>query len=117
MNIQDITGTYSIIGKNQDEGNLSYNGTLTLSLDKNDRIIAVWLINGDQFQKGTGFFKSNILVINFNYKGEDRKTYKGVAVYKCLTPDILEGFWSEKFGDPLFLGEERCFRIKDIPLN
>ena len=117
MKIQDITGTFSIIGSNQDESNIEYYGTLTLTLDANNRIIAQWLINGDQLQNGTGFFKDNILVINFNYKGDDKQLYKGVIVYKCLTPDILEGFWSEKYGDPLCLGEERCFRIKDVPLN
>ncbi|PCI02837.1 MAG: hypothetical protein COB81_04855 [Flavobacteriaceae bacterium] len=117
MKIQDITGTFSIIGSNQDNSDTSYNGTLTLSLDTNDRIVATWLINKDQAQQGTGFFKNNILVINFNYNGEDKQVYKGVVVYQCLTPDILDGFWSEKFGDPLFLGEERCFRIKKAPLN
>jgi hypothetical protein len=34
-----------------------------------------------------------------------------VVVYRCLTKDILEGFWSEEYGDPKYLGEERCFRV------
>ena len=112
MTIQDLIGTYSISGSNQDcSDEMTYKGILTLSLDENNRIIAKWIINTIQEQKGSGFFKDNILVINFNYKGEDKKTYKGVAVYRCITKDILEGFWSEKHGNPLYLGTEQCLRI------
>lgn len=111
MTIQDVIGDFSIIGHNQDAAKNTYKGILNLKLDKNDRIIATWLINNEQEQIGTGFFKNNILVINFSYQGEDDLIYKGVVVYKCLTNDILEGFWSEKHGNPDFLGEERCFRI------
>jgi hypothetical protein len=111
MTIEDLVGTYSIEGSNQDgNSELSYNGTLTLSLDANNRIIAHWLIS-NQVQSGSGFFKDSILVINFNYRSEDDYIYKGVAVYKCINKDILDGFWSEKHGNPLYLGSERCFRI------
>ena len=37
--------------------------------------------------------------------------FKGVVVYKCITKDVLDGFWSEKHGNPLYLGAERCFRV------
>jgi hypothetical protein len=111
MEIQDLVGTYTIEGRNQDGiAQLSYKGVLTLSLDENNRIVAHWLIS-DQVQNGTGFFKDNILVINFNYRSEDETIYKGVAVYKCINKDILDGFWSEKHGNPLYLGTEQCFRI------
>ncbi|SDW85412.1 hypothetical protein SAMN05444411_102314 [Lutibacter oricola] len=113
MNIKDITGSFNIIGNNQDASGNNYKGTLTLKLDLNNRIQATWLISNSQEQIGSGFFKENILVINFSYQGEDNEPYYGVVVYKCLSPDILEGFWSEEFGDPKFLGEEKCFRIKD----
>ena len=113
MTIQDLIGKYSISGSNQDENNeMIYKGILTLSLDINNRIIAQWLINDNQEQKGYGFFKDNILVINFNYKGEDNEIYKGVAVYRCITKDVLDGFWSEKHGNPLYLGTEHCLRIE-----
>jgi hypothetical protein len=113
MTIQDLPGIYSITGSNQEESSeVTYKGVLTLSLDENNRIIAQWLINNTQKQKGYGFFKDNILVINFSYKGEDHKTFKGVAVYRCITKDVLDGFWSEKHGNPLFLGTEHCLRIK-----
>jgi hypothetical protein len=113
MTLQNLIGTYSISGSNQEEGNeINYKGILKLSLDENNRILAHWLINDSQEQKGYGFFKDNILVINFSYKGEDHKTYKGVAVYRCITKDILNGFWSEKHGNPLYLGTEHCLRIK-----
>ncbi|EIA07336.1 hypothetical protein [Flavobacterium frigoris] len=111
MTIEDLVGSYSIEGSNQDAvDELSYKGTLSLSLDLNNRIIAHWLIS-NQVQNGSGFFKDNILVINFNYRSEDNSIYKGVAVYKCINKDVLDGFWSEKHGNPLYLGSERCFRI------
>ncbi|MFD2540754.1 hypothetical protein ACFSSB_00365 [Lacinutrix gracilariae] len=111
MTINELPGTYNVIGSNQDENGIAYKGVLELTLNEQRRIRAKWLINNSQEQLGTGFFKDNILVINFNYQGDDDKTYKGVVVYKCITKDVLEGFWSEKHGNPLFLGEERCFRV------
>ncbi len=112
MIIQDLVGHYSITGSNQDNSNeATYKGTLSLSLDENNRIKAKWLINQEQEQTGHGFFKDDILVINFNYQGADKNIYKGVAVYRCITKDILDGFWSEKHGNPLYLGSERCFKI------
>ncbi len=113
MSIEDLVGTYQIIGSNQEAEEHGYKGTLHLTLDNNNRIKAEWLINNSQSQQGSGFFKDNILVINFNYEGEDQQIYKGVVVYRCITKDILDGFWSEKHGNPLYLGLERCFRIQD----
>ncbi|MCD8443649.1 hypothetical protein [Tenacibaculum finnmarkense] len=111
QNIQDLVGTYSIIGTNQDAEEHSYKGILSLQLDMNNRIVAKWFINNEQEQTGSGFFNDNILVINFEYQGEDNNTYKGIVVYRCISKDILDGFWSEKHGNPFFLGKERCFRI------
>jgi hypothetical protein len=113
MTVQDLIGTFSIIGNNQDADENSYKGELSLSIDDNQRIIAKWVIDDNQEQFGTGFFNNNILVINFNYKGIEDKTYKGVVVYKCLNKDILEGFWSEELGNPKFLGKENCFRVQN----
>ena len=110
MTLQELTGEYTVIGTNQDVESNTYKGTLTLTLDENNRVKAKWLINSEQEQLGNGFFKDNILVINFNYKNND-SVFKGVVVYKCITKDVLDGFWSEKHGNPLFLGEERCYRI------
>lgn len=114
MNIEDLVGNFQIIGSNQDAEENNYKGTLSLTLDSNNRIKAKWIINNDQLQLGSGFFRDNILVINFNYEGEDAQIYKGVAVYRCLSKDLLDGFWSEKHGNPLYLGKERCFRIPEI---
>lgn len=114
MTTKDLIGDYTIIGSNQDSENNTYKGKLSLTIDTNNRIIAKWLINNNQEQLGTGFFKDNILVINFNYIGIDKNKYKGVVVYKCISKDILDGFWSEKHGNPLYLGEERCFRVKNV---
>jgi len=33
-----------------------------------------------------------------------------IAVYLVI---FLDRFWSEEYGDPLYMGTERCFRIKD----
>jgi len=112
MSIKQLVGTYKIEGSNQDKSSDVYKGELTLTLDHNNRIIATWLINNEHVQFGTGFYKDHILVINFNYKGEENKTYKGVAVYKCISENVLEGFWSEKEGNPLYLGKERCFKMR-----
>ncbi len=111
MNIKELVGKFNIIGSNQDAEAGVYKGTLELTLDANNRVNAKWCIGSDQNQYGTGFFKDNILVINFNYKGDNETIYKGVVVYKCITKDLLDGFWSEKNGNPLYLGEERCFRV------
>lgn len=117
MTIQDLIGTYTIQGKNQEDTSDSYTGVLTLELDLNNRIVARWLINDEQEQAGKGFFKDNILVINFKYKGDDGTVYPGVVVYRCLTKDVFDGFWSEEFGNPLYLGEERCFRTTESLLT
>ena len=113
MKKEDLIGDFSILGKNQDDSNKTYKGTLNLSLDLNNRVIAKWQINKSQEQFGVGFFKDNILVINFVYKGDENEDFYGTVVYRCLTKDILQGFWSEEFGNPAFLGSENCFRITE----
>ena len=113
MILQELVGEYSVIGSNQDAESNTYKGSLTLSLDENNRVNAKWVINNTEEQFGNGFFKDNRLVINFNYKSE-HSTFKGVVVYKCISKDLLEGFWSEKHGDPNYIGEERCFRTDKL---
>ncbi|WP_196888678.1 hypothetical protein [Aureivirga sp. CE67] len=112
MKLEQLEGKYLLEGSNQDGTNSSYKGILTLKLDETRRVQAHWQI-GEQEQFGEGFFKNNILVINFHYFGEDLLVYKGTVVYHCLTKDILDGFWSEEYGNPLYLGGERCTRIKE----
>lgn len=114
MTIEDLVGKFQIIGSNQDAEDLTYKGILSLSLDRNKRIKAKWLINNEQVQTGNGFFRDNILVINFKYLGEENHFFKGVVVYRCISKDLLDGFWSEKHGNPLFLGTERAFRITEV---
>jgi hypothetical protein len=80
MNIKVLVGKFNIVGRNQDAEGAAYKGTLDLTLDENKRINAEWLIDGNQSQFGTGFFKDTILVINFNYKGDNDSVYKGVAI-------------------------------------
>lgn len=116
MTVKDLVGTYHIKGTNQEALQQPYQGKLQLDLDKHHRIIAQWQIGKDQVQHGTGFYKDQILVINFNYSNEDQQTYKGVVVYKCITKDVLDGFWSEKHGDPRFLGTEQAIRISSNEL-
>jgi len=70
MTPQDIIGTYSISGSNQEANTtITYQGILTLTLDEYDRIQAHWLINDEQVQTGSGFFKNNILVHQFQVQG------------------------------------------------
>lgn len=116
MNVEDLVGQFQILGSNQDETENTYKGTLDLTLDEHNRISAKWLINKSQPQVGIGFFKDNILVVNFQYQGDENNTYKGVVVYRCISKDILDGFWSEEYGNPLHLGEERCFRVKGVQI-
>ncbi|WP_220760397.1 hypothetical protein [Flavobacterium sp. UMI-01] len=113
MTVHELVGSYAIEGSNQDETNrIAYRGKLHLSLDENNRVVAHWIIGENQEQFGHGFFKDNILVINFYYTGEAGVKFKGVAVYRCITKDILDGFWSEKYGNPQYLGTERCLRLQ-----
>ncbi|AGC77673.1 hypothetical protein LX97_02143 [Nonlabens dokdonensis] len=116
MTVQDLVGEFAINGQNQDATQQPYQGKLKLQLDQYQRIIAHWQIGDDQIQHGTGFYKDQILVINFNYSNERHQVFKGVVVYKCITKDVLDGFWSEKHGDPRFLGTEQAFRISSKEL-
>ena len=111
MSVFDIVGNYTILGNNQDKEASEYKGILKLTLDHHQKIIANWMINNLQKQSGTGFFKDNILVINFNYMGDDSKTYKGTVVYRFFNKDTFDGFWSEKDANQQFLGLERGSRI------
>lgn len=117
MTIKDLIGNYSVLGSNQNDSEETYKGTLNLSVDNDNKIIAKWMISNTQKQYGIGFFKNNILVINFHYQGDENNIYKGTVVYKCLNNDILEGFWSEDEGNPKYLGIENCFRIKNELTN
>ena len=109
MTLQELSGDYTIVGSNQDAEINTYKGTLALAIDDNNRIRAKWIINETQEQSGYGFFKDDILVVNFNYKNEENKVYKGVVVYKCITKDILDGFWSEKHGKPFVFRQRALF--------
>ena len=111
MTAKDIEGDFNIIGTNQNGDSNTYKGVLSLKTDENNRLIAKWLIHNEQKQTGFGFFHDNILVINFKYLGVDNTIFKGTVVYKCLSKDLLDGFWFEEFGDPKYMGTERCFRI------
>lgn len=113
--VEDLMGKFRVKGHNQDQEKSPYKGILDLKLDAKHQIIAHWLIGKDQHQWGTGFYRNQILVINFEY-GELRE-FKGVVVYKCLTEDILEGFWAEQAADPQFQGSENAFRITQDLLN
>lgn len=111
MEINDLVGKFAIKGTNQDLERTSYKGVLELELNADNKINAFWTIGNAQTQKGTGFFKDDILVVNFNYLGDNEQVFKGVVVYRCINRNILKGFWSEKYGDQSTLGEESGVRI------
>lgn len=113
MTINDLVGFYKVEGKNQDKEGSQYKGILELKLDDNHKIDAEWTIGENQKQYGKGFFKNNILVINFFYYSLDLEQFNGTVVYHFLTKNILDGFWSEEYANQKYLGEERCFKLKD----
>lgn len=113
MTVNDLMGHYSIIGTNQDDSGNTYKGKLFLSVNTDNSISAKWLINNEQEQFGKGYLENNLLVINFYYYGDDNIIFKGKVIYKVLTKDILEGQWTEECGNPIFLGTENCFRVKN----
>ena len=47
MTTEDLAGTYTITGSNQNADAGGYEGELTLALDEHKRIVASWLISGD----------------------------------------------------------------------
>tara|TARA_R110000868_G_scaffold4211_13_gene26739 strand:- start:146793 stop:147161 length:369 start_codon:yes stop_codon:yes gene_type:complete len=104
-----LEGTYQIIGYNQDKEQSGYTGYLRLIVTSEHCVDAIWTISGVQTQTGKGFIKNDILVVNFAYEGELKKSpkiFKGVVVYKFINDSILDGFWSEKYGDDDYLGFE-----------
>ncbi|TVZ14465.1 hypothetical protein [Maribacter sp. MAR_2009_72] len=111
--IENLQGTYHIIGFNQNEEKSRYSGFLHLKQTGNHRVHAEWVIGGEQTQVGTGFYNNNILVINFSYEGDAYKIYKGVVVYKVLNQSILNGFWSEKHASDSWLGIEEGRKLAD----
>lgn len=111
MTIHELPGEYFVDGTNQDQGQSSYKGILRLELDENEKVLAEWTIGENQSQFGTGFFKDDILVLNFYYLTNEAETLKGVVVYRFVNKNELNGFWSEKYGDQRFLGSEKCSRV------
>lgn len=117
MHITDLIGTYAITGKNQNAESSRYKGTLTLALHGENRLNAIWQIGADQTQFGIGFYKANLLVINFYYKGADAEHYHGTVAYSCQSADVLNGVWTEEMADPAFIGEETAIRLKTDLVN
>ncbi len=61
MIIDEIIGEYTLIGSNQDEEENTYKGTLSLSLDSDNRITAEWVINNDQ--RNPSYKKTAVLIL------------------------------------------------------
>ena len=117
MEVTNLVGNYILKGMNQDEEGSKYEGTLNLSLRSDGGLNAVWRINPDQMQYGVGFFKNEMLVINFNYVGDDDVVFRGVVAYSQNSSDILEGVWSEEAGNLKCVGVEKAYKIKTEYLN
>ncbi|WP_242494573.1 hypothetical protein [Brumimicrobium glaciale] len=116
VTIEDIDGTYNIIGLNQNAEQSTYNGFLHLTKIGDKRVNAEWVIDGEQIQQGKGFYNGDTLIINFSYAGEDDnegKIYKGVVVYKFINGEIITGFWSEKHGNDKYLGFEEGRKLSN----
>ncbi len=108
MKIDNLSGTYTIFGINQDEDRSTYRGILKLNLIAKNRVEAAWLIGKDQEQFGEGFIADDTLVIDFYYFDDDQNKYSGTVVYKILSLTTLDGFWTEKNGNPIYLGKEQA---------
>jgi hypothetical protein len=117
MHITDLVGSFYVEGANQNAEGSTYKGTLTLSLIGQNRLQAIWQIGNDQTQFGEGFFKNNLLVINFYYQGVEDTYFYGTVAYTCLSADRLEGIWTEEAADPNFVGEEKAIRLKTSMAN
>ena len=117
MEITGLVGKYIIEGSNQDEKGTYYNGTLTLSIKSDNRINAVWQIGSDQIQYGIGFFKNEMLVINFHYEGDDQSMYYGVVAYQCNKQGVINGVWSEERGDAKYVGVEKGKKVQEEYIN
>ena len=111
--LKDFLGTYNILGSNQDEEASNYKGILKLSSQKDQIVEAEWIIGSSQKHYGIGFMEDSRLIIRFQYEGDDDEIYHGVAEYHLVEKGILEGFWTEEFGDNRFLGTEQCFKLKE----
>ncbi|MFT4755258.1 MAG: hypothetical protein ACI9GM_000913 [Salibacteraceae bacterium] len=117
MRITDVLGNYLVEGANQNEEETKYEGSLILSLRADGRLNAVWQIDPDQMQYGIGFFKNEMLVINFYYVGDNDAVFRGVVAYNCSNMDTLAGIWSEEAGDSKYVGVETAHKIQPEFLN
>lgn len=110
--LKDFLGTYKVLGSNQNEEASNYQGILNLTSPDNKIIHAEWLIGTDQKHQGIGFMEGDQLLLKFQYQGDDDLMYRGVVEYHLVEKGILEGFWTEEYGDTRFLGSEQCFKIE-----
>lgn len=109
--INDFIGTYKILGSNQDEEASNYQGLLKISSLDGEIIEAEWTIGDSQKHQGIGLLEDSRLLLKFRYEGDDGQTFHGVVEYHLLESGILEGFWTEEYGDNRFLGTEQCFKL------
>lgn len=109
--LNEFLGTYKILGSNQDAAASNYHGTLKLSSENNEIVTAQWMIGTSQKHEGIGILEDEHLLIKFQYEGDDKTIYHGVVEYHLLENGILEGFWTEEYGDNRFLGTEQCFKL------
>ena len=62
MKIEDLIGSYAIIGTNQDDSENTYTGELNLSLNQDNQIIAKWLINKSQQQQKSERYMLDLII-------------------------------------------------------
>ena len=109
--LNDFLGTYKILGSNQDKEASNYQGFLTLSSKDKEIVEAQWTIGTSQKHMGIGFIEDEKLLVKFQYEGDDHVMFHGVVEYHLLENGILEGIWTEEYGDNRFLGTEQCFKL------
>ena len=109
-NLTAICGTYEIEGTNPLDQDSSYKGKLILSLEK-DILRANWQMDNTKTRHfGIGIVKNDILSISFKMDDPAEGKYTGIAQYKFITPEKLEGNWAT-FDNP-HLGFEKLIKVE-----
>ena len=134
MKIQDLIGDFQLIGSNQSENENTYKGTLSITLDQTNRVIAKWLINESQAlewcaTKGAVrpvslpeliYVKSDILAVNglqfigaFHLRPEARSTR--LYCKKCYS---IIGVDHKSYKNNVFMFfKNHCSTTCDLSLN
>ncbi|BDD06217.1 hypothetical protein [Aureibacter tunicatorum] len=89
--IQNILGTYQILGHNPEYPENKYTGDITL-FTEGYTIKAIWEIANESTQFGEGYVHGNMLYLRFKYT-EEYPEWDGFVIYELTDHNQLTGFW------------------------